>query len=103
MEIYSFGCDAEILPLSSEAERKFSILSSKYVPTAFLPMEEFDIVSDNSPLRKINQQCIEDSRHYVKALWNQSEWALSSIIKLNSIFMRVKAYIPYIMFKLYFF
>ncbi len=28
MEIYSFGCDAEILPLSSEAERKFSILSS---------------------------------------------------------------------------
>ena len=80
--VYSFG-DAETLPLSSEVERAFygklSILSSKFAPTAFLPLEEFDTFSDNSPLRKIDRQCIEDSRHYVKALWNQSEWALSSI------------------------
>ena len=54
------------------------ILSSSFAPTALLPFEELNASSDNSPLRNINQQCIEDSRHYVESLWNQSEWALSS-------------------------
>ncbi len=77
----SLVADNEAIFLSSEENHfneKLSILSSKFAPTALLPLEEFDVFSDKSPLRQINRQCIEDSRHYVKALWNQSEWALSS-------------------------
>lgn len=91
---FSFGCDARDLPLISEAESDFygklSILSSNFVPTALLPLEEFDNFSDNSSLRKIDRQCIEDSRHYVKALSKQSEWALSSMLKFISILIHVK-------------
>ncbi len=63
--VYSFG-DAETLPLSSEEKRayygKLSILSSKWAPTAFLPLEEFYTFPDNSPLRKIDRQCIDYRR-----------------------------------------
>ncbi len=94
VEIYFLGCGAETSPpLSSEGESDFNkklyLLSSKFVPTAFLPLEEFYTFSDNSSLRKIDRQCIEDSRRYVKALWNQSEWALSSILKFIKILVHV--------------
>ena len=73
--------DNETLFLSSKDNSfygKLSVLSSTFVPTALLPLEEFSAFLDNSLLGKINPQCIEDSRHYVKALGNQSDWALSS-------------------------
>lgn len=55
--------DALLSPKENELYEK---LSSTFVPTALMP---FHIT---------NQKCVEDSRYYVKALLNQSEWALSS-------------------------
>ena len=83
----SLAPDAEIeaMFLSSKGNDfygKLSNISSTFAPTALLPLEEFEAFSDKSLLRKINRKCIEDSRHYVKSLWNESEWALSSTYTL---------------------
>ena len=43
---------------------QLSVISSNFIPTA--------------TAQNISRNCLDDSHHYVKALRNQSQWALSS-------------------------
>lgn len=72
MDTSTVSGDDVINTLFSPKENElYEKLSSTFAPTALIPLDE-------PYSHTINQQCIEDSRHYVKALLNQSEWALSS-------------------------
>lgn len=70
-------------PYSPQFEREIFSGCQDYLPricsNRLIAFRRIYGLADNSSLRKMNQQCIEDSRHYVKALWNQSQWASSSI------------------------
>lgn len=59
--------------------------SSRFVPTALWADNTGDYGSVDSTDLMINPQCVIDSRQYVQALWNRTEWALSS--KLNLILL----------------
>lgn len=54
--------------------------SSRFVPTTLWTDKGDHGIIDSTDLM-INAQCIIDSRKYVQALWNRTEWALSSIFK----------------------
>ena len=62
----------------SDFYRKMPLSIFVFAPTALLHLEEFENLIDTSLLREINQQCVEDSRYYVNAVWNKTEGALSS-------------------------
>lgn len=72
IDISNVSADVNDALLGPKENELYEKLSSTFVPTALMPLNE----GDYSHI--INQKCIEDSRHYVKALLNQSEWALSS-------------------------
>ena len=52
--------------------------SSRFVPTALWADNTGDYGTVDSTDLMINPQCVIDSRAYVQALWNRTEWALSS-------------------------